>query len=132
MAVNRWNVDIKRGAWVEAHLPRGGTTVAKVEKVSTMEGYGTRAQLANGHDVGIDDCIKVWTFPDVYATTYCNHGHRVRDGKPIAHECYVLPPDALRAEYVGQYATATELLQAAKPMKTHRGLKSEPTGMQEG
>lgn len=45
-----------------------------------------------------------------YCTSYCNHPHRVRDGYPIGHECYILPPAALRAEIAGDYDTANGLL----------------------
>jgi hypothetical protein len=124
MAVNRWGTDIKRGQWVEAHLPRGGKTIGKVEKLGTMEGYGKEATLSSGHTVGIDDVCKVFTFPEVYCTTYCNHGHRVKDGKPVAHECYVLPPDALHLEICGDIDAAIAGLQQGKPFKTHKGLKS--------
>jgi hypothetical protein len=34
----------------------------------------------------------------VYCTTYCNRGHRVKDGVPVGHECYVLPAEAVRRE----------------------------------
>ena len=58
-----------------------------------------------------------------YVTTYCNHAHRVRDGKPINHECRIIPPDALRAEIEGRYDDAIRILQTA-PMRTmRRGVK---------
>ena len=34
---------------------------------------------------------------DAYAPSFCNHPHRVRDGVPIAHECYVIPPKLFAA-----------------------------------
>jgi len=58
-----------------------------------------------------------------YVTTYCNHPHRLSDGKPIAHNCYVLPPEALEAERNGDTDRAIELLQKAKPLIEHRGIK---------
>jgi len=36
--------------------------------------------------------------PEVYCTSFCNKGHRMRDGMPIDHECYVIPPTLLRLE----------------------------------
>ena len=48
----------------------------------------------------------------IYLTSYCNHGHYLNDGKPVDHECHVLPPRALQLEREG----------AAKPLRTHRGL----------
>jgi hypothetical protein len=64
----------------------------------------------------------------VYCTTYCNHGHQLSDGKPIEHECHVLPPKALQAEREGEYEQAIELIQAAKPLRTHRGVKAVTSG----
>ena len=58
----------------------------------------------------------------VYTTTFCNHGHRLEDGKPVAHECYVLPVEALRLEQQGAYDAAIEVLQRAKPLRVHRGV----------
>lgn len=60
----------------------------------------------------------------VYCTTYCNHGHRLSDGKPVDHECHVLPPKALQAEREGDYERAAELIRAARPLPVHRGVKS--------
>jgi hypothetical protein len=54
---------------------------------------------------------------DGYCTSYCNKGHRLSDGKPIAHECYILPPSALEAERAGDVEKAVELIQAAKPLR---------------
>ena len=38
-----------------------------------------------------------------YVSTFCNFAHRLRDGKPIEHNCYVLDPVALRAERDGEH-----------------------------
>lgn len=56
---------------------------------------------------------------DIYAyvSTYCNHAHRMADGKPIKHECYVLPPLALKLEREGDIAGAIRVIQASK--RTH-------------
>lgn len=62
---------------------------------------------------------------DSYVTTYCNHPHRLSDGKPINHECYVLPTAALHAEKDGRIATAVELLTAWKKRRVHAGVKSK-------
>jgi hypothetical protein len=59
----------------------------------------------------------------IWTTSYCNHAHRLADGVPIEHECYVLPPAALRAERINNFEEATRLLEAAKPMRVHRGVK---------
>lgn len=58
----------------------------------------------------------------VFQSTYCNYGHRLSDGKPVDHECCVLPPAALQAERDDDYDRAIELLEAAKPLRPHRGI----------
>ena len=60
---------------------------------------------------------------DRYVTTFCNHAHRVVDGKPIGHECFVLPTEVLVAEKNGNTARALEVLGAWKKRKVHKGLK---------
>lgn len=62
---------------------------------------------------------------NTYCTTYCNHGHRLSDGKPVDHECHVLPPKALQAERDGDYEQAINLIQEAKPLKAHRGVRQK-------
>jgi hypothetical protein len=59
-----------------------------------------------------------------YVTTFCNKPHRLVDGKPVAHECYILPPLALEYERRGDYQDAAELIDAWKPLKIHRGIKA--------
>lgn len=63
---------------------------------------------------------------NVYCTTYCNKGHDTRDGAPIDHECYVLPPEALDLERRGDVPGAIKAIEAAKakgPLRVHRGRK---------
>ncbi len=52
----------------------------------------------------------------LYVTTYCNFAHDLADGKPVAHECYVLPPKALAAERQDNFALAITIIQQAKPL----------------
>ena len=59
----------------------------------------------------------------IYVTSFCNHAHRLSDGVPIAHECYVLPPVALRLERTDDFEGAANAIQAAKPLRIHRGVK---------
>jgi hypothetical protein len=62
----------------------------------------------------------------IYVTTFCNFGHRLSDGKPVDHECYILSPAALRAEREGDYERAIELQQLAwkkSGRRIHKGLK---------
>ncbi len=67
-----------------------------------------------------------------YVTSYCNHPHRLRDGKPVGHECHILPPNALLAERSGDVAEAQRQIQSAKKydfrqgglaLPVHRGVK---------
>jgi hypothetical protein len=61
---------------------------------------------------------------DIYCTSFCNQGHRVSDGKPVGHECYVLNPAALAAERAGDYEKARELLWGKTGRRRiHRGLR---------
>lgn len=60
-----------------------------------------------------------------YLTSYCNQYHRLSDGKPVEHECYVIPPEALEAEREGQFHKAIELMDSKK-MARHKGAKEEP------
>lgn len=59
---------------------------------------------------------------DFFLTSYCNQYHRVSDGKPLNHECYILPPAALRAEWDENYEKAQELLSKMKRV-LHQGIK---------
>lgn len=45
-----------------------------------------------------------------YVTTFCNFSHVVETGRPIGHECYILPSAALRAERDGNTDRAIEIL----------------------
>lgn len=33
-----------------------------------------------------------------YCTSFCNFAHSLKTGRPIGHECYIIPPAALRIE----------------------------------
>ena len=46
-----------------------------------------------------------------YLTSYCNKQHRLSDGKPVEHECRIIPPGALKAERSGDCAAAVEILE---------------------
>jgi hypothetical protein len=60
----------------------------------------------------------------IYCTSYCNHGHRLSDGKPVNHMCYILPPKALQLERDGADTTLIlEALLEGMPFETSRGVK---------
>lgn len=56
-------------------------------------------------------------------TTFCNHPHRMSDGKPIGHECFVLPTAMLVAERAGKHEQALVVMGQWKKRKAHKGLK---------
>ncbi len=58
-----------------------------------------------------------------YCTTYCNRAHRMSDGKPIAHECRIIPPKALAAERQGDYEAAIEIMRATPVRTMRRGVR---------
>lgn len=60
-----------------------------------------------------------------YLTSYCNKPHRVSDGKPIAHECRILPVKALQLEMLGDYPGSQRILSNQKhPKHMLRGVKA--------
>lgn len=61
-----------------------------------------------------------------YVTSYCNKPHSEQSGKPIEHECYILPLEAIRLEKAGQVEEAVRLLQSKQPLKRHRGVMAQP------
>lgn len=58
----------------------------------------------------------------VYCTSYCNRGHRLKDGVPVGHECRIIPASALRAEREGKVAEALEILQNSRTI-IHKGVR---------
>ncbi len=60
-----------------------------------------------------------------YVTTYCNKAHDKKSGKPVGHECYVLPVEGIRAEVAGDNDRAIEIFQAwgRGRRTTHKGLR---------
>lgn len=127
---NRWGTVVTIGATVKANQARGGHVTGKVTKFdrtsSFARAYGIQVKLDDSIEVGLDDIIEVTAqpLPVTYVTTYCNHPHRLKDGKPVNHNCYILPPDALEAERNGDTDRAIELLQKAKPLiEMRKGVK---------
>jgi hypothetical protein len=59
----------------------------------------------------------------LYVTTYCNFAHRLSDGKPVRHECRIIPPKALEAERAGDINKAIEIMRAAPVRMMRRGVK---------
>jgi len=59
----------------------------------------------------------------IYQTSFCNHGHRLHDGKPVGHECFILPTEMLEAERVGDMGKAHEVQMAWKNRRRHNGVR---------
>lgn len=64
----------------------------------------------------------------VFCTSFCNFGHRLADGKPVGHQCFVLPTEALEAERQGDIDKAYQVLSAWKHRRVHHGLNSPSSG----
>ena len=47
--------------------------------------------------------------PMVYRTSFCNFGHNLKTGRPVGHECYIIPPELLRAERELPFEQAIEV-----------------------
>ncbi len=62
-----------------------------------------------------------------YVTTFCNFAHRLVDGKPLDHECFVLPTEALEAERKGDNTRAQFVLSNWKKRRQHNGIKTKET-----
>lgn len=58
-----------------------------------------------------------------YVSTYCNFTHRVRDGKPVEHECRIIPPAALKAEMAGEISKACDIMRASPVRMMRRGVR---------
>lgn len=61
----------------------------------------------------------------IYCTTFCNKGHRLSDGKPVGHECFVVPTAALVAEKEGNVSKAIQILDQWKNRRKHNGLREK-------
>lgn len=46
----------------------------------------------------------------MYLSSYCNRPHDLETGKPVGHECRVIPPAALQMERAEEYDVANDLM----------------------
>jgi hypothetical protein len=56
---------------------------------------------------------------------FCGKPHRLSDGVPVAHGCFVLPVEAFWAELLGDSGLAKRLAAraaASAPLKRHKGI----------
>lgn len=63
---------------------------------------------------------------DWYVSTFCNFAHRLSDGKPIGHECYVLDPHKLKLEAYGRMDEIEGSI-VKEPRVTSRGVRENPS-----
>lgn len=112
------------GHKVTAHHPRGGHIVGVVLKVEREEGRGMVATLDTGYSIGTGDVLSKEAVPTSYASTFCNHGHVMASGRPIAHECYYIPPAALRLERHGFFKEAHALMRSEASTVLTRAAKA--------
>lgn len=60
----------------------------------------------------------------IFCTSYCNKGHCLDTGKPVEHECIVIPVKALEYEMDGNIKRAIlEMIDCNR--KVHRGIKQK-------
>ncbi len=62
---------------------------------------------------------------ETYCTTFCNKLHRLVDGKPVDHECFVLPTEALKLEKEGNVSSALAILNRWNKRRIHRGVRAK-------
>jgi hypothetical protein len=58
-----------------------------------------------------------------FLTSFCNKPHRLTDGKPVDHECYVLPPLALKQELSGDAEGASIVIGCSQPLRVSKGVR---------
>jgi hypothetical protein len=62
----------------------------------------------------------------IYVTSFYNWAHNLKTGRPIGHECYIIPPAALQAEIAGDYDAASRIISEGKgPIVKGRKLRDE-------
>jgi hypothetical protein len=52
-----------------------------------------------------------------YVSTYCNFAHDIATGRPMNHECVVIPSAALQAEMDGDFDKAIEIMKASRKQR---------------
>jgi hypothetical protein len=62
----------------------------------------------------------------IFCTSFCNMGHDIQTGKPIGHECYIIPPRLLRLERDQEDMGINEWVKWSSGSRTiHRGIKDD-------
>jgi len=107
---------VKDGCWVTT-ASKSEISESQLDADGSVKGYATaKAAKTRAKKPKAAKAAKPKTakHPAVYASTYCNKGHSMKTGRPIKHECRVIPPAALRAERDGDFATAIAIMQGRK------------------
>lgn len=55
----------------------------------------------------------------IWCTSFCNYGHDLSTGRPIRHECYIIPPRLLRAER--ELDNFTDVMEVWRPWYANKG-----------
>lgn len=58
---------------------------------------------------------------DIYLTSFCNKPHCLKTGKPVDHQCYILPVQALKLEKYDDIDGAYDILASTK-LEPHNGI----------
>jgi hypothetical protein len=61
-----------------------------------------------------------------YCHSFCGKPHRIDDGRPVEHACFVLPAEAVAAEAKGDRSRSDFLLEKWNKRRPHNGLKACP------
>jgi hypothetical protein len=59
-----------------------------------------------------------------FTTSFCNFPHNLKTGRPVGHECYVLPPLALAAERADDLDLANRIL-ASSNFRSRRPVRGK-------
>ena len=60
----------------------------------------------------------------IWVSSYCNFAHEIKTGKPIEHECRIIPVKAIEAEIKGNIEDSTNILRNAPAKIMRYGVKS--------
>lgn len=82
--------------------------------------YGTSAWTRD-YEKAEKKALKKEHGPAFYVTSFCNFAHDLDTGRPIGHECYVIPPALLRGEMAGKIDHAAWAKWARGPRRVVQG-----------
>jgi hypothetical protein len=62
---------------------------------------------------------------DCCIASFCGNVHKMDDGRPVDHKCFILPTEALVAERDGDMKRSWQIMQGWKNRRPHNGLRSK-------